>query len=81
VSLLANAYKHCLNEVVMRAPTVAMAAAASLKAIVPTTEAAADPKIDGDTAQHVWTMVQTRIASHMINNYQARIEAKCKEEA
>ena len=29
----------------------------------------------------VWGLVKTRIASHMIDNYQARVEAKCKETA
>ena len=81
VSLLANAYKHCLAEVVMSAPKVAMAAAASLKAIVPKSAVAAEEKIDGEVAEHVWGMVQARIASHMIDNYQARIEAKCKDQA
>lgn len=81
VSLLANAYKHCLNEIVMSAPHVAMAAAAGLKALVPATEAPGGQSIDGDVAEHVWGMVQARIASHMINNYQTRVQAKCKDQA
>jgi triacylglycerol lipase len=78
VSLLANAYKHCLNEIVMSAPQVAMAAAAGLKALVPSSGAPSGEGVDGELAEHVWGMVQARIASHMIDNYQARIEAKCK---
>ena len=27
----------------------------------------------------VWGLVKSRIASHMIDNYQARVEAKCKD--
>jgi triacylglycerol lipase len=79
VSLLANAYKHCLNEIVMSAPTVAMAAAAGLEALVPSTDPPSGQGVDRDQAEHVWGMVQARIASHMINNYQARVQAKCKD--
>jgi triacylglycerol lipase len=79
VSLLANAYKHCLNEIVMAAPKVAMAAAAGLKALVPSTEPPSGQGVDSDQAEHVWGMVQARIASHMIDNYQARVQAKCKD--
>jgi triacylglycerol lipase len=80
VSLLANAYKHCLNEVVMTAPKVAMAAAAGLKSLIPVAESPVGQSADADMNEHVWQMVQARIASHMINNYQARIEAKCKDQ-
>ena len=77
VSLLANAYQHCLNEVALSAAEVA-AAAAGLKALgqsLETTEKELDPGL----ADQVWGLVKTRIASHMIDNYQARVEAKCKE--
>ncbi len=77
VSLLANAYQHCLNEVALSAAEVA-AAAAGLKALgqsPDTTEKQLDPGL----ADQVWGLVKTRIASHMIDNYQARVEAKCKE--
>jgi triacylglycerol lipase len=77
VSLLANAYQHCLNEVAVSAAEVA-AAAAGLKALgqsPDTTEKQLDPGL----ADQVWGLVKTRIASHMIDNYQARVEAKCKE--
>ena len=40
-----------------------------------TAEGAMDPVV----ADHVWGLVKSRIASHMIDNYQARVEAKCKE--
>ena len=81
VSLLANAYKHCLNEIVMSAPKVAMAAAAGLKSLIPVPGSPVAEGTSGDENEHVWGMVQARIASHMINNYQARIEAKCKDQA
>ena len=79
VSLLANAYKHCLNEIVMSAPEVAMAAADGLKSLVSSTESPSGQNIDSNEAEHVWGMVQARIASHMIGNYQARVQAKCKD--
>jgi triacylglycerol lipase len=76
VSLLANAYQHCVNEVALSAAQAA-AAAAGLQALAqaPGSTAAIDPSV----ADQVWGLVRTRIASHMIDNYQARVEAKCKD--
>ncbi len=77
VSLLANAYQHCLSEVALSAAEVA-AAVAGLKALSqsPSTN---EKELDPGLADQVWGLVQSRIASHMIDNYQARVEAKCKE--
>jgi len=79
VSLLANAYKHCLNEVELSAAQIA-AAAAGLKALGQSS-GAAEGNLDAAVVDQVWGLVKTRIASHMIDNYQARVEAKCKETA
>ena len=78
VSLLANAYQHCLNEVALSAAQAAAAADAGLKALAQSDETAS-MGIDAGIADQVWGLVKSRIASHMIDNYQARVEAKCKE--
>jgi triacylglycerol lipase len=80
VSLLANAYTHCLNEVSLSAAQAVTAAAAGLKALgqLPGT---AESGLDAGMADQVWGLVKSRIASHMIDNYQARVEAKCNNPA
>jgi triacylglycerol lipase len=76
VSLLANAYTHCLNEVPLSA---AQAAAAGLEALKQSVGSTAQGVMDVAMIDQVWGMVKTRIASHMIANYQSRVEAKCKD--
>ena len=39
----------------------------------------ADAGLDPATVDQVWGLVKSRIDSHMIANYQSRVEAKCKE--
>jgi triacylglycerol lipase len=77
VSLLANAYTHCLNEVSLRA--AGAAAIAGFDALKPSAGTAAEGGHDQATVDQLWVMVQGRIASHMIANYQSRVEAKIKE--
>ena len=77
VSLLANAYMHCLNEVSLSAAEAA-AAASGLKALGGS-PSPAEKEIDPVVADQVWGLVKSRIASHMIDNYQARVAAKCKD--
>ena len=76
VSLVANAYTHCLNEVAMSAAQVAAASGLNaLKQAAGTGEGT----LDAAVVDQVWEVVKGRIASHMIGSYQARVEAKCKE--
>jgi triacylglycerol lipase len=77
VSLLANAYTHCLAEVALGAAETA--AAASLKALGDAPQTGEKPGLDAGIADQIWGMVRGRIASHMIDNYQARVAAKCKD--
>ena len=79
VSLLANAYTHCLNEVPLSAAQAAMAAAAGLETLKQTCRNNAEGVMDVAMIDQVWGLVKNRIASHMIANYQSRVEAKCKE--
>jgi triacylglycerol lipase len=77
VSLLANAYTHCLNEVSMKAAEAATAE--GFDALKHTAGTGAEGGHDPAMIDQLWGMVQGRIASHMIANYQSRVEAKCKE--
>jgi len=79
VSLLANAYTHCLNEVSLSAAQVALAAASELESLKQGAGDAAQGVMDAAMVDQVWGLVKTRIASHMIATYQARVEAKCKD--
>jgi hypothetical protein len=77
VSLLANAYTHCLNEVALS--SAAAAAAASGLTALGQSAATSEAGLDPGMIDQVWGLVKSRIASHMINNYQAQVEAKCKD--
>ena len=79
VSLLANAYTHCLNEVPLSATQAAIAAAAGLKTLQQNAGTPAGSTMDIAIIDQVWGLVKNRIASHMIANYQSQVEAKCKE--
>jgi hypothetical protein len=62
----------------------AAAAHAALAALQPADEAAAGKDgapLDPVAVDRVWEMVKDRIASHMIANYQARVQARCQEPA
>ena len=78
VSLLANAYTHCLNEVPLSAAQAAAAACWS-RGSQAIGENTAEGVMDIAMVDQVWGLVKSRIASHMIANYQSRVEAKCKE--
>jgi triacylglycerol lipase len=78
VSLIANAYTHCQNEVGLGAEQVA-AATNGLDAMKQAAGTSSDGTIDINMADQVWEVVRARIASHMIGTYQSRVEAKCKE--
>ena len=77
VSLLANAYMHCLNEVSLSAAQAA--ALSGLETLKQAAGGTAQGVMDAAVIDQVWGLVKTRIASHMIANYQARVEAKCKD--
>src|SRR5262249_44045373 len=79
VSLVANAYTHCLNEVGLA--TTKLAAASGLDALKQAAGTSGDGVVDAAMADQLWDVVKGRIASHMIGSYQARVEAKCKEHA
>jgi pimeloyl-ACP methyl ester carboxylesterase len=78
VSLLANAYTHCLAEVPLAAAKAA--AAAALETLRQSAGESAKGMMDIAMVDQVWGLVKTRIASHMIANYQSRVEAKCNNQ-
>jgi hypothetical protein len=78
VSLLANAYTHCLNEVPLSAAAIT-AAAGGLETLKQGASNSADGPMDVAMVDQVWGLVKTRIASHMIANYQSRVEARCND--
>jgi predicted lipase len=77
VSLVANAYTHCLNEVALA--TGGVAGASGLDALKQAAGTTAEGTVDVAMADQLWDVVKGRIASHLIGTYQARVEAKCKE--
>jgi hypothetical protein len=77
VSLVANAYTHCLTEVSLAATQIA--AASGLDALKQAAGTSGDGTVDAAVADQLWEVVKGRIASHMIGTYQARVEARCKE--
>lgn len=78
VSLIANAYTHCQNEVGLSAIEVATSTN-GLDALKQVAGTSSDGTIDVTMADQVWEVVKSRIASHMIGTYQSRVEAKCKD--
>jgi triacylglycerol lipase len=82
VSLVANAYCHCQSEVSL-STAEATEAASELAALrssdgTTTTTTTADVLTAGMMDQ-VWGTLKGRIAAHLIANYQARVETRCKE--
>jgi hypothetical protein len=78
ISLVANAYRHCPGEVSLTADQAA-AAAAELASLSSTDETVSSEVLTSAMVDRVWGTVQGRIAAHLIANYQARIQSRCKE--
>jgi hypothetical protein len=78
VSLVANAYTHCLNEVGLGAAQAA-GTASGLDALKQAAGTSGQGVLDVAMADQLWNVVKGRIAAHMIGTYQTRVEAKSKE--
>ena len=76
VSLIANAYAHCQNEVGLSAVQVVAEWAGGTQS---GWHARATERWTPAMADQVWEVVKGRIASHLIGTYQSRVEAKCKD--
>ena len=70
MSLTANSYGHCLTEVLLGAEA---AAAAEFTA-------AGGETLDPAAQDALWTQLTSRITSHFMTNYLARIAAQCPED-
>jgi len=78
VSLVANAYSHCQSEVSLTAEQ-ATTAASQLVALRSSDQASSEDALTAAVMDQVWGTVQSRIAAHLISNYQARVQTRCKE--
>lgn len=74
VSLVANSYAHCQNEVSLSALQAAISA---LDALKETAGSAVDRLIEATQIDLIWKAVQGRIAAHFIDHYQERVKEKC----
>jgi hypothetical protein len=74
VSLVANAYDHCLSEVALGAAVAAGSAAGYLKGLAGT---AAGGLLHATVIDDLWIQTRQRISRHMIANYHERIAEKC----
>lgn len=76
VSLVANTYSHCQSEVALAAT---QAASAILETLQKGAGAAVQGLLDASLVDEVWAMVQNRIGSHFISNYQSKVKSRCEE--
>ncbi len=74
ISLVANTYAHCPNEVSLSALSAVASALDTLKA---STGSAVDRLIEASQIDHLWKVVQSRISAHFIDHYQERVRMKC----
>jgi len=75
VSLVANTYAHSQAEVALAATKVASV----LETLQKGTGAAVQGLLDATLIDELWGMVQNRIGSHFISNYQSKVERKLKD--
>jgi hypothetical protein len=81
VSLVANAYSHCQAEVALCPPQASGGEVPRMQSVRAGEDGGAEGPLETDKVEQVWGMVKGRIASHMIANYQARVEIRNKEMA
>ncbi|MFO0953778.1 MAG: lipase family protein [Isosphaeraceae bacterium] len=74
VSLVANAYDHCLNEVLLGAAQAAGAASSALQGAA---GQAAEGLLQATLIDELWGKTTARISRHLITNYHERIAEKC----
>ena len=74
ISLVANTYAHCQSEVSLAAVA---AVASALDMLKESAGSAVDRLIEASQIDHLWRVVQSRIAAHFIDHYQERVKLKC----
>lgn len=70
VSLVANTYRHCLNEVRLQGPS----ARSVVEALEKVARVAVESLLTASIADEVWGLLRQRIAAHLIPNYQNRLQ-------
>ena len=70
VSLVANTYQHCLNEVLLQGPS----AHSVLEALEQVARVAVEGLLTASIVDEVWGLLRQRIAAHLIPNYQNRLQ-------
>jgi hypothetical protein len=80
VSLMANAYGHCLQEMLLKAADAeAQALGSALEAFKQLAGGHVGGVLDGSLIDQVWNSVQARAGAHGIENYRTLIANECKE--
>ncbi len=74
ISLVANTYAHCQNEVSL---TAMAAVASAIDALKESAGSTVDRLIEAGQIDQLWKAVQSRIAAHFINHYEERVKVKC----
>lgn len=70
VSLVANTYRHCLNEIRLQGPS----AQSVVEALEKVARVAVEGLLTASVADEVWGLLRQRIAAHLIPNYQNRLQ-------
>lgn len=70
VSLVANTYRHCMNEVRLQGPSPQ----AFAEALGKVGRTAVEGLLNASLVDEVWGMLHQRIAAHLIPNYQRRLQ-------
>jgi hypothetical protein len=79
VSLIANAYGHCLKEMLLVPAAVGEAAGPTAHDFFQQLAAVGGEVLDGSVIEKIWGHLTERLGAHAIENYRTQIEAKCKE--
>ena len=74
VSLVANTYAHCQNEVSMAA---IQAAASAIDLLQQSAGSTAERLLEATQIDRLWNVVQSRVSAHFIDHYQERVKQKC----
>ena len=70
VSLVANTYRHCLNEIRLQGPSPASVT----EALEKVARTAVEGLLSASIADEVWGLLRQRIAAHLIPNYLKRLQ-------
>jgi triacylglycerol lipase len=81
ISLVDNAYGHCVQEVRVGVVQLAEAAAESVEGFFAQLAAGADKALDAVRLDKIWKQLMQSVSAHDIAKYRERIAAKMNEKA